>query len=285
MAGEPNPSASTRLNRRIERARAQYPRLWRALLRDWHAPQPAPAAWLTYAANYLFATGELRWALDPYALSTRLPGAPAPDFAADLAGLSLVVLTHAHNDHFDPHLIRGVRHLPLRWVIPAAMLETVQSAADLPAERICVPENGTPLRFEGLTLTPFEGLHIDGERGVPATGYLTEFEGRRWLFPGDTRVYDAARLPAFGRLDGLVAHLWLGRGEAARRKPTMLDAFCQFCAAFQAPRVVVTHLNELGRDADDLWSERHYHQAATRLAQLQPGVAVSMARMGEKIVF
>lgn len=285
MADEPIPNAPTRLNRRIERARAQYPRLWRALLRDWRAPQPAPAAWLTYAANYLFSTGGLRWALDPYVLSTRLPGVPVPDFAADLAELSLVVLTHAHNDHFDPNLIRAVQHLPLRWVIPAAMLEAVRSAADIPAERIYVPENGAPLHFEALTLTPFEGLHIDGNHGVPATGYLAEFEGRRWLFPGDTRVYDAARLPAFGRLDGLVAHLWLGRGGAARRKPPLLDEFCQFCAAFQAPRVLVTHLNELGRGADDLWSERHYRQAAARLAQLQPGVVVGMARMGEKIVF
>lgn len=285
MADELNPIAPMHLTRRIERARAQYPRLWHALLRDWRTPQTAPAAWLMYTANYLFATGGLRWALDPYALSTRVPGVPAPDFAADLAGLSLVVLTHAHNDHFDPNLIRAVQRLPLRWVIPAVMLETVRSAADIPAERICVPENGTPLHFEGLTLTPFEGLHIDGDHGVPATGYLAEFEGRRWLFPGDTRVYDAARLPAFGRLDGLVAHLWLGRGSAALRNPPLLDEFCRFCAAFQAPRVVITHLNELGRGADDLWSERHYRLAAKRLAQIQPGVAVSMARTGEKILF
>ena len=60
-------------------------------------------------------------------------------------------------------------------------------------------------------LTPFDGLHIHGEHGVPAMGYLAEFSKKRWLFPGDTREFDFSKLPDFGELDDVIGHLWLGK--------------------------------------------------------------------------
>ena len=102
-------------------------------------------------------------------------------------------------------------------------------------------------------------------RGVPATGYLVEFQNKRWLFPGDTRTYDASQLPSFGPVDGLFAHLWLGRGCALMDEPPLLDAFCQFCLDLQPRRIILTHLNEFGRDADDFWDEEHAEKLCSKI--------------------
>jgi hypothetical protein len=50
-------------------------------------------------------------------------------------------------------------------------------------------------------------------------GYLLEFNGKRWLFPGDTRSYDASLLQSFGPLEGHFAHLWLSRTGAYLEVP------------------------------------------------------------------
>ena len=144
----------------------------------------------------------------------------------DLDRLQLIVLSHAHNDHLDQNLISALQGLPLRWVIPEFMLDTVMKAASIPSERIIVPKPGSRICIEGLTLTPFEGLHIREQNGIPEMGYLAEFGGYRWLFPGDTRLFDNSRLPDFGRLDGVFAHLWLGKAGAQIDPPPMLDEFC-----------------------------------------------------------
>lgn len=264
-------------------ARAAYPALWRGMIADWQAAEATSAAWLLYSANYLLRTAQVRWAMDPFSLSERLSGVALPDFAHDLAGLELVVLTHAHADHLDLPLIAALAHLPLWWVIPDHTLPAVLRQVDLPRSRIIIPQNGAPMRFGALTLTAFDGLHLHDGHGVPATGYLAEFGGQRWLFPGDTRVYDASRLSQFGALTGCFAHLWLGRACAALPQPPLLDAFCAFFCALQPQRLVVTHLREVGRDEDDYWDDWHFQMVKSALAGDFPGEALQRALMGERV--
>ena len=49
------------------------------------------------------------------------------------------------------------------------------------------------------------------------------------------------------------AHLWLGRHCAQKDEPPLLDDFCRFFVAFDPGRIVIAHLEELGRKADDYW--------------------------------
>ncbi len=174
------------------------------------------------------------------------------------------MLTHRHADHLDFNLIKSLRHLPIRWVIPDYILPQVQSEAGLPAEQIVTPQPLQPIEIHGVHLLPFVGLHWEAapsengpQHGVPEMGYLVEFNNKRWLFPGDTRDFKTELLPSFGSVDGLFAHLWLGRGCALMEEPPLLDAFCQFCVDLQPKQVVLTHLEELGREADDYWDARH----------------------------
>lgn len=268
----------TYLNRRKRKAVIDYPLTWQTVIRDWQTESSHATAWLTYSANYLFNTAGIRWALDPFSLFTRIGGGPQPNFAADLARLQLVVLSHQHSDHFDPQLLSALAPLNLTWIVPEFMLDSI------PAVNVLVPQIGVPLRFDGLTLTPLKALHFRKGNGVPELGYLAEFEGKRWLFPGDTRSFDFYDLPDFGKLDGVFAHLWLGKAQALSPTPPLLDEFVQFFASFKARRIVLTHLYELGRDAHDTWTWGHYLQVKRRLQHTSPEMAVSAACMGSKVI-
>jgi hypothetical protein len=253
------------------------------MIAEWKSTGAGEHAWLTHSANYLFSTAGVRWALDPLALSARLPGLSTPDYASDLDRLQLIVLSHIHNDHLDLELISALEELPLLWVIPDFMLDPVMKTATIPSERIIVPKPGCRINIDGLALTPFAGLHFHTRGGVPEMGYLVEFSGYRWLFPGDIRLYDSAQIPEFGRLDGVFAHLWLGKAGALMDPPPLLDEFCDFFSTFTTGRLVITHLNEFGRDVKDLWDETHYHSVVQALKIRAPYLQVEMALTGDRI--
>jgi L-ascorbate metabolism protein UlaG (beta-lactamase superfamily) len=269
-------------------AAAESPALWQRMTSEWARPEASDRAWLLYSANYLFRTAGVRWTLDPLTLRQRLPSAPKVD-ASPLVELDYIVLTHRHADHLDLELLRRLRDFPARWVVPGFLLDALR-ILDLPAEKLLIPRPLQPLQLGALTLTPFEGLHWesapgypDGRHGVPAIGYLAEFNGKRWLLPGDTRTYAAAQLPAFGPLDGLFAHLWLGRGKALAEEPPLLDAFCRFCLDLSPRRMIITHLDEFGRDADELWDMLHARKIIRRLQEMNGFANCALARTGDGI--
>lgn len=282
MAADSTTRQEKIVTHRIDLVKAGYPHLWQKIVDDWQSESSVDAAWLTYSANYLLRTAGVRWALDPYYLFSRISGGIPPDFARDLARLQIVVLTHAHNDHFDRDLLAGIRSLPITWVIPDFMRAAVDRAAGIPPERVISLQPGSPIRFGPLTLVPFNGLHIHGKNGVPAMGYLAEFNGKRWLFPGDVRSYCSDHLPDFGDLDGAFAHLWLGKGCALELSPPLLDEFCRFFASLRPRRLVVTHLQEWGRRPEDFWDLHHFQLAQVELARVAPDVAVGVALTGQR---
>jgi hypothetical protein len=114
-------------------------------------------------------------------------------------------------------------------------------------------------------------------------GYRIEVNGKRWLFPGDTRDYNPAALPDFGRIDTVFAHLWLGRREGLTDQPALLDNFCNFFLAFHPSRVIITHLEELGRNARSYWNPSHFQLAAERFKQLDPTVRVDYMLTGQSL--
>ncbi len=266
-------------------ARSGYNDLWSRVARAWRDDSNGYHGWLTYAANYLFSFRGFKWALDPFAMSTRITGIPAPDYQADLAPLSLVVLTHAHNDHLDLNLVRVLKDAEVVWVIPECVQEALNRAGALPERGVITPEPGVAITCGPLRLVPFESLHLHGVHGVPETGYLVECADLRWLFPGDIRNYDRSRIPDFGRLDGTVAHLWLGKARALDEKPPFLDAFCDFYAGLDGERLFITHLNEYGRDEKDMWRNDHFELVKVGLLQRKPELRVEKYLMGDRMDF
>ncbi|HLO14475.1 MAG TPA: MBL fold metallo-hydrolase [Anaerolineales bacterium] len=278
-----------RISRHQTEACSRYPELWSKLIAEWNSPGFDDKVWLTYSANYLFRTNNIQWAIDPLALNWRIKEAPKVNAARDLSNLSFVLLTHRHKDHLDLDLLSALRHLSIIWIVPEFLLPLVMKEAGLPRDNIITSVPLKPIELNGISIIPFHGLHWEitsngAERGVPSVGYLIEYNGKRWLFPGDTRTYDVFQLPDFGLIDHLFAHLWLGRGCALLEKPPLMDAFCQFCLDLKPRRIALAHLNEFGRDADDLWDESHAQKIRQKFQAISSEVSVKTARMGESIL-
>jgi len=273
------------ISRKTHNTVAAYPKIWNKLISDWSAKSGGDAVWLTYAANYLFRTSGIHWGLDPFSLSTRVNTCPQPNFRQDLVPVKLIVLSHHHNDHFDPILLAELQNLPINWVIPKFMLKPVKKVCNIPDSRIIIPEAGVPLIFNELVLTPFNALHFHDNYGVPEMGYLAEFSGKRWLFPGDTRSFEAKELPEFGALDGVMAHCWLGKDSALEPKKEFISAFCKFFGSFNSKKIVVSHLQEYGRSPDNYWTLEHFKLLKRRFKEISPKAKVVRALMGEKAIF
>ena len=274
------------INRIKTRMLKNYPAIWSKIIRQFQKPGSKDRAWLTYSANYLFRTKNVRWAIDPFTLKARLSAAEDVDIASDLASLSFVLLTHNHADHLDLGLIHALRETSIHWVVPFPMLENVINSGIKP-EFITVPEPSVPIKIENMVITPFDGLHFHknktGERlGVPATGYLVEQEQKRWLFPGDTRNFQSDLVPSFGPVDMVFAHLWLGKASALLNSGWLLDKFCQFYLALNPERITITHLSELGRDANDFWDVSHAKIIKTRFSELSPETDIAIGLIGQQ---
>lgn len=264
-----------------------YRQVWADMIAEWSFDDPSSKGWMMYSANYLFRTANVRWAVDPFLLSTRVLAPFWEQQIIDLSKLDFVLLTHRHNDHFDRTLVHALRNYPIRWLIPQEMLADVL-ALEVDPHKITIAHPGKPIRHEGIQVVPFVSLHfqVDSENrvhGVPETGYLVEINGKRWLLPGDVRNYKAEQLPQFGPVDLLISHLWLGRKSAETNPPPLLDQFCEFCLALNPSQIVITHLYELGRKPDNLWSLSHFQIVKNKFAALIPDIKVSSALTGQKI--
>lgn len=259
-----------------------YPALWHQMVSEWQAAE-SDAAWLTYSANYLFHTAGVRWALDPLSLFSRLSLPNPMNFAEDLSALDAVVLSHRHADHLDLELLSKLVDLPMTWIVPDFLLEVLQAIFPEKTPKIIVPRAGVPIQIKDLTLIPFEGLHFRDGNGVPEMGYLAEFSGKRWAFPGDTRVFPPQSLTKLGSLDGIFAHLWLGKKCALHEKLPLLEEFCCFFTEPAPSRLVVTHMHELARDPDDFWDTSHFSQVYAKCGELNPEILVTPAWTGTTV--
>lgn len=277
-----------RIKQRKDEAAAGYAQLFSNSIAQWNSAAAQDQAWLIYSANYLLRTGGVRWAIDPVTMRWRVPEMPELDIDHAFEQLDFVLLTHSHADHLDFDFLRALRHLCIRWVVPEYLLPIVQDEATLPLNQVIIPQPGQPFTIKDVRIIPFEGQHFeksaaDGTilHGVPAMGYLAEFGGKRWLFPGDTRSYRSGLPPWLGAVDGAFAHVWLGRGSAMLAEPPLIADFCRFCSNLGAKRVALTHLEEFGREAADFWDDRHVRQVISRLGEIAPQLDAAAYYPGE----
>ncbi|HEY2124751.1 MAG TPA: MBL fold metallo-hydrolase [Chthoniobacterales bacterium] len=229
--GEINPDLSGQTSFRNSRVRRWSAYLWRAAIRESRRPiapaftRPAPAewsearvttAWIGHATVLINFFG-LKILTDPVLfphVGIRLPGVTlgpkrliAPALAVpDLPAIDLILLSHAHFDHFD---LRTLHRFPA-----STQVVTAPRTSDL--LRWTRLRDVTELRWnESRTIKTAAGvlkvtavrvkhwgarMQHDNHRGY--NGYVMEREGRRILFSGDTALTDSfAELRARGRID------------------------------------------------------------------------------------
>jgi phosphoribosyl 1,2-cyclic phosphodiesterase len=238
--------------------------------------------WLTGAANYLFRTKGVRWAVDPVFKHPAVIDAITASGARELDGLSFVLYSHDHRDHVHPPTIRALAGLPAKWVVPHFMRDKIVASGALD-DRLLLVRPGDAVEIDGVRVRAFEGRHFDvgTRKGVESLWYVVEAGDRRLFLPGDVRDYDTAGLPDLGKVDDMFAHVWLGRKNALNPSPEpIVSQFAAFINHAAPSRVFLTHLYELGRNAEDMWTYTHAGRVMDALCAMSPGIRVVIPALG-----
>jgi L-ascorbate metabolism protein UlaG (beta-lactamase superfamily) len=181
-----------------------------------------PPLWIHFVghATILLAAGGVRILTDPF-LRQRLGPlsrhGPAPD-PASLADLDIVVISHAHPDHFDLASLGALPGRPV-VVVPRGLGSRVQRAVR--GEVVEVVE-GDRSRIAGVAIqaTAAEHWQTPGALRAQPLGYLLDL-GQRVYFAGDTGRFPGMQALA-GQVDVALLPVWtwgphLGPGHLGPR--------------------------------------------------------------------
>ncbi len=233
---------------------------------------------LTGPSGYLFKLRRFRMAMD-LALPRDIKGNWFSSAADRIGTLDFGFLTHGHVDHLDATVLAQFADKPTKWIVPEFV-----DVPMLPEKKIIRVKPGDTLDIEGISVTVFEGRHFrpGTQKGVPEVGYLFEVDGKRILFPGDTRNYDPDGFPDFGNVTAMFAHLWAGDGAAQSGEPTKeLLGYANFVTSFSPRTVYISHLFESGREDANLWSYRAAGMAADEIRRRLPEAKIRIPEYGE----
>jgi L-ascorbate metabolism protein UlaG (beta-lactamase superfamily) len=180
--------------------------------------------------------GGVRLFIDAFYRPAPWVGAPPARRGADVREAGLLLVTHAHPDHFNPDEVADVaRRTGASVVGPAAAIRQLGSA--LPTARLLElepaeapaghPADSREVTVRGCRIVAFRTFHARGHNS-----YLVEMPGLRFFHDGDnenTRRIDAR---ALGTVDVLFLATWKGAG------------WVEFAEAVSPRRWFLMHLTE-----------------------------------------
>ncbi len=234
-------------------------------------------------ATVLLEVGGLRILTDPF-LRQRLGPlerhGPLPD-PADLGRIDIVLVSHAHPDHFDAASLLALHGRPT-VVVPRGLGAAARRATGGAVVELVAGERW---RTADLAIEAVPARHWvapGGPRAAPI-GYVIDTGQRTW-FAGDTGRYPAMRSLA-GTLDVVLLPVWtwgphLGPGHLGPRSAA------EVAADVRAPVAVPIHWGTLyPRRLHRLWSgplDEPGERFAAHVGRLSPTTDVRMLRPGER---
>jgi L-ascorbate metabolism protein UlaG (beta-lactamase superfamily) len=239
--------------------------------------------WLMGAANYIFSTGNIKWAMDFRFPSPTIREKINDRLKDDAEKLSFIILTHEHEDHYDIETIRSISNTGIHWIIPDFFDRQPLYEAGLYDRNITWINPGDCVEIGGIHIQAFKSLHYMSSKrpGVPEMGYLIETGSKRLLFPCDVREYAPEKSPHFKGVDVLFAHVWLGADNALNFPcDKYLSDYCKFMTATGAKKILLTHLYEVGRTVDNMWTYSHAGLLMDNLLSLNPELEIAIPQVG-----
>lgn len=236
--------------------------------------------WLLGPSSYLFCLNGVKFGVD---LQIRR----ASDFekledslVEDLSELSFVLITHEHGDHMCPRLINELKNTDIKWYIPKGCRQDYIEKSGLSEGQIIWISPDKSYNISGVEINTFYTPHAVGEQPFLQCGYYIKSSVGNILIPGDIRDYDYEGYPEFIDVDLCIAHLWAGKDSSDPEKyiPYM-QKFSKTIASFNAKKIYLCHLYEIGRGESSLWSYRHAGLAMDMLYSFAPQSIVEIPRI------
>ncbi len=195
----------------------------------------------------------------------------------DVAKADLILVTHAHPDHFEPSEVAEVAcRIGAIVAGPRAVMQALAGKVPVAALREMEPAvapAGEPARAVTLEL-PF--AHVQAFRTFHATGhnsYLIESGGLRFFHDGDNENTTRIPISALGRIDALLIGPWQGSG------------WVEFIEKLAPARYFLMHLSE--QELDEHAAGRFLPGICDRvpkgLVVLRPGQSFSLAEMSSAV--
>ena len=239
---------------------------------------------LIHSSSYLFNFNGYRVGMDIAFRNARFLASTPRRCHELLCGLDLMIISHSHRDHFEKSTVRMLSETDIKWVIPDFMYDTALECGIRP-DKIYVAKKGEVLNVGKLTILPFEGRHFrpNTKKGVPEYGYYVTAEGLPSLsLPVDVRDFSLDGLPDIPKADYCFANVWLGDGKGLDLSFDPTDReFAEFMLKFSAKNIILTHLNEDGREDKDMWRGCHAELVRERILSLSPETNVFIPDRGE----
>ena len=129
-------------------------------------------------------------------------------------------------------------------------------------------------------------IHAAGTslHGVPAYSYLFEAQNKKWFIPGDTRTYDPKQFHNMGHLDGLISPCLVGTERCIEGSSTTSGSSSAIISCrFNSSKIVLTHLDEWGREESDLWTNHHAEMITHKIRHESSNVTVTTAVTGDQV--
>jgi len=198
---------------------------------------------------------------EPYLSAGAAPGV-APE---QIRQADLILVTHAHADHFDPAQVAEAAArtgaavvgppaviLPLSGHLPAERLVEL----DPPLARKPAPAESRSCILPAAAVTAFRTFHGRGHNS-----YLVDAGGFRFFHDGDNENTRRLRPPALGRLDALFIAPWQGSG------------WVEFVEALRPAHWFLMHLDEreLDRHEQGAYLPELCDRVPPGLVVLRPG--------------
>jgi L-ascorbate 6-phosphate lactonase len=202
------------------------------------------ALWFLGQAGFLFRSGGVTAAIDPY-LSDSV-SAIAPDFGRlypvplppHELHVDVFLVTHNHRDHLDPETIKAYRHADSTVFVAPRLASRELLRLGVPPSSLCTVDVGQQATVRNLL--------VEGVFALPTGADVLDTTGYRLTFPGGCTVYhasDTAYVPllidaAPKRIDVLLTPINGKWGNLTAEEAVSL-------AAAVGPRYVVPHHYDL----------------------------------------